>query len=62
MKESLSVFWPDYHGLSLALLALAVKFFQEVLHVFSDLLTMPESNLILGLLSLIDMTLVGSTV
>lgn len=53
MKESLSVFWPDYHGHSLALLALAVKFFQEVLHVFSDLLTMPESNLILGLLSLI---------
>jgi len=53
---------PVYLGLSLALFALAIKFFQEVGHVFSELLTMPEANLILGLLSLIDMTLVGSLV
>ncbi len=53
---------PVYLGLSLALLALAIKFFQEVGHVFSDLLIMPEANLILGILSLIDMALVGSLV
>lgn len=53
---------PVYLGLSVALLALAVKFFQEVLHLYSELLTMPEANMILSLLALIDMTLVGSLV
>ena len=53
---------PVYLGLAFALLALAVKFFQEVLHVFSDLLAMPETSLILSVLSLIDMTLVGSLI
>jgi uncharacterized protein (TIGR00645 family) len=53
---------PVYLGLSVALLALAVKFFQELVHLYSDLLTMPEANMILSLLALIDMTLVGSLV
>lgn len=53
---------PVYLGLSLALLALAVKFFQEVVHLYSVLLTMPEANMILSLLALIDMALVGSLV
>jgi uncharacterized protein (TIGR00645 family) len=53
---------PIYLGLSLALLALAVKFFQQVGHVYSDLLTMPEANLVLGVLALIDLTLVGSLI
>lgn len=53
---------PVYLGLSVALLGLAVKFFQELVHLYSELLTMPEANMILSLLALIDMTLVGSLV
>lgn len=53
---------PVYLGLSIALLALAVKFFQELVHLYSGLLSMPEANMILSLLALIDMTLVGSLV
>ncbi|MDR0217906.1 MAG: TIGR00645 family protein [Enterobacteriaceae bacterium] len=50
---------PVYFGLSLALLALAVKFFQEIFHVVPIIFTMSESELILKLLALIDMALVG---
>ncbi|MBX9763395.1 MAG: TIGR00645 family protein [Pseudomonadaceae bacterium] len=50
---------PIYFGLSIALLALALKFFQEVFHVLPNVFAMTEANLILVLLSLIDMALVG---
>ncbi|HAZ53767.1 MAG TPA: TIGR00645 family protein [Franconibacter helveticus] len=50
---------PVYFGLSLALLALTIKFFQEIFHVLPNVLTMAEADLILMLLSLVDMTLVG---
>jgi uncharacterized protein (TIGR00645 family) len=50
---------PIYLGLSLGLLALAVKFFQEIIHVMPLLLETSEADLILLLLSLIDMALVG---
>jgi uncharacterized protein (TIGR00645 family) len=50
---------PIYFGLSLGLLALALKFFQEVFHVIPNVFSMAESDLILVLLSLIDMALVG---
>ena len=50
---------PIYLGLSLALLALALKFFQEVYHILPNVFEMAEANLILVLLSLIDMALVG---
>ncbi|TBU90970.1 TIGR00645 family protein [Stutzerimonas kirkiae] len=50
---------PIYFGLSFALLALAIKFFQEVIHVLPAILTLSEAELILRLLSLIDMALVG---
>jgi uncharacterized protein (TIGR00645 family) len=50
---------PVYFGLSLALIALTVKFFQEIIHVIPNLFTIAESDLILLLLSLVDMTLVG---
>ena len=43
----------------LGLLALALKFFQEVFHVIPNVFSMVESELILVLLSLIDMALVG---
>ncbi len=50
---------PIYFGLSLALLALALKFFQEVFHILPSVFAMAEADLILVLLSLIDMALVG---
>lgn len=53
---------PVYFGLSLALLALTLKFFQEVLHVLPNIFAIAESDLILVLLSLVDMALVGGLV
>jgi uncharacterized protein (TIGR00645 family) len=50
---------PVYLGLSLALLLLALKFFQEVLHVFPMLFAMKEAELVLVILSLVDLALVG---
>jgi uncharacterized protein (TIGR00645 family) len=50
---------PVYLGLSLGLLALAIKFFQEVFHLLPNILSIAEADLVLVLLSLIDMTLVG---
>lgn len=53
---------PIYLGLSLAVLALGVKFFQEVLHIFTHIVTIGEADLVLAILSLIDMALVGSLI
>jgi len=53
---------PIYVGLSLAVLALGIKFFQEVTHIFEQVFTMQESDLILTVLTLIDMSLVGSLI
>lgn len=50
---------PIYFGLSLGLLALALKFFQEVFHILPSVFSMGEADLILVILSLIDMALVG---
>ncbi|MGX8943306.1 TIGR00645 family protein [Symbiopectobacterium sp. Eva_TO] len=50
---------PIYLGLSLGLLALMLKFFQEVFHILPSVFALAEADLILVLLSLIDMTLVG---
>src|SRR5690606_5573305 len=50
---------PIYLGLSLALLALAMKFFQELYHLLPHVFERSEADLILVLLSLIDMALVG---
>jgi uncharacterized protein (TIGR00645 family) len=50
---------PIYFGLSLGLLALMLKFFQEVFHVLPSIFSMAESDLILVLLSMVDMSLVG---
>lgn len=50
---------PIYLGLSLGLLALMLKFFQEVFHILPNVFALAEADLILVLLSLIDMTLVG---
>ena len=50
---------PVYVGLSLALLALAIKFFQEIFHLVPILFSIKETDLILVILSLVDMALVG---
>ena len=50
---------PIYLGLSLGLLILALKFFQEIIHVIPNIFSMLEAEVILLLLSLIDMALVG---
>ncbi|WP_039056973.1 TIGR00645 family protein [Enterobacter sp. Bisph1] len=50
---------PVYLGLSLGLLALTVKFFQEIFHILPGIFGLAEADLILTLLSLVDMTLVG---
>ena len=51
---------PIFLGLSLALFALGVKFFQEAWHVLSHMLTLDESDMVLIILAMVDMALVGS--
>lgn len=53
---------PVYLGLSVLLLALTIKFFQELIHLFMVLPAMKEQDLILSMLTLIDLTLVGSLI
>ncbi len=53
---------PVYLGLSLALVALGIKFFQELFHVLLHIITASEADMILTILALIDMVLVGSLV
>jgi uncharacterized protein (TIGR00645 family) len=53
---------PIYLGLSLVLLILAIKFFQEVINIFPVILSMKESDLILLTLTLIDLALVGGLI
>ena len=50
---------PIYFGLSLALILLGIKFFQELFHIFPIILAASESDLVLVVLSLIDLALVG---
>ncbi len=50
---------PIYLGLSLALLALGLKFFQELFHVLPHVFETAETDLVLLVLSLIDIALVG---
>jgi uncharacterized protein (TIGR00645 family) len=53
---------PMYLGLSLALIALSVKFFQEAWHAVSHVLGSSEADLVLTTLALIDISLVGSLI
>lgn len=50
---------PIYLGMSLILLALGIKFFQEILHVLPIILTIKEADLILITLTLVDLALVA---
>lgn len=53
---------PLFLGLSLALVALGVKFFQEAFHVLATCLTSSEADLVLTILAMIDIVLVGSLI
>jgi len=50
---------PIYLGLSLAVVALSIKFFIEVFHMLRDITIMSETDLILVVLTLIDIAMVG---
>ncbi len=51
---------PIYLGMSIALMALTVKFFQELYHFIPAILTIEDNQLILKLLTFVDLSLVGS--
>lgn len=53
---------PIYLGMSLILLALAIKFFQEIFHVLPAIFTIKEADLILVTLSLVDLSLVAGLI
>jgi uncharacterized protein (TIGR00645 family) len=53
---------PIYLGLSIALLSIALKFYQEIFHLIFHTFSMKESDLVLLVLSLIDMSLVAGLV
>ena len=51
---------PFYFGLALSLIVLLIKFLLELLHLATGAFTLSESDVILGLLTLVDLTLMGS--
>lgn len=51
--------FPVYMGLSFGFILLTLKFFHEIIKVMPNIFIMPESGLILVVLSLIDIALVG---
>ena len=53
---------PIYLGLSLALFAIGIKFFQEILHVLPSVFEIHETDLVLTILALVDMVLVSGLV
>jgi uncharacterized protein (TIGR00645 family) len=53
---------PVYLGMSLALVALGIKFFMELYHLLTHIVAMAESEMVLVLLALVDMVLVGSLI
>lgn len=53
---------PIYLGLSLTLVALGLKFFQEVFHLLPQVFAMKEAEMILVVLSLIDIALVSGLI
>ncbi len=51
---------PIFLGMSLAIVALALKFFQELFHVLPHVFDIVEADLVLAILGMIDMALVAS--
>ncbi|MEZ5540895.1 MAG: TIGR00645 family protein [Pseudomonadota bacterium] len=59
MYASRWILAPIYLGLSIALLLVGIKFFQEAVHTLPLVLGLKEADLVLVTLSLVDMALVG---
>jgi len=53
---------PIFLGLSIGLMALGLKFFQEAWHLISTALVTEEADLVLTVLAMIDIVLVGSLI
>lgn len=51
---------PFYLGLVVSLLMLLIKFGQEILHIFPHVLEMEEKDVLLAVLTLIDLSLAGN--
>jgi len=51
---------PFYVGLMLSIILLFVKFVQEFWHIATHVISMPESDVVIGILALVDLSLVGS--
>lgn len=51
---------PFYFGLAISLIVLLIKFLIELAHLATGAFTYSESDVILGLLTLVDLTLTGS--
>lgn len=51
---------PFYFGLAISLFVLLIKFLMELLHLAQGAFASTESDVILGLLTLVDLTLTGS--
>jgi len=51
---------PFYLGLAFSLVLLLIKFLQELAHVTPSVLTMSESEVVLSILALIDLSLAGN--
>ncbi|WP_439840056.1 TIGR00645 family protein [Aeromonas caviae] len=62
MYSSRWIMAPIYLGLSLVLVALGVKFFQEIFHIIPNIWKIKEAELVLVTLSLIDIALVGGLI
>ena len=50
---------PIYLGLSLAVLALGIKFFEELIHLLLHSIELSEADIVLVVLGLIDIAMVG---
>ena len=53
---------PFYLGLALSLFVLLIKFIAELVHIAETAFTASESQVILGLLALVDLSLTGSLI
>jgi len=62
MYSSRWIMAPIYLGLSLVLVALGVKFFQEIFYIIPNIWKIKEVELVLVTLSLIDIALVGGLI
>jgi uncharacterized protein (TIGR00645 family) len=53
---------PIYFGLSVALIILGFKFFQELIHAFAHIREASEADIVLSLLALVDLSLVAGLI